>query len=107
MEIIKFEKWDPAADDPRKLKYAGQRTAQEVFEELRYRLESTGYLPDEYFLLDRDWENGREIPKDADIFCTTDYGGSEGLLRRAIFAKIYEYYGSNACIPIGIWSAGI
>lgn len=35
MEIIKFEKWDPAADDPRKLKYAGQRTAQEVFEELR------------------------------------------------------------------------
>ncbi|NBI69081.1 hypothetical protein D1646_20305, partial [Pseudoflavonifractor sp. 60] len=51
--------------------------------------------------------NGREIPKGASIFCTTDYGGSEGLLRRAIFAKIYEYYGSNACIPIGIWSAGI
>ena len=93
MEIIKFEKWDPAADDPRKLKYAGQRTAQEVFEELRYRLESTGYLPDEYFLLDRDWENGREIPKDADIFCTTDYGGSEGVYLD-VYLKWYEEHKS-------------
>ena len=38
-----------------------------------------GCLPDEYFLLDSFWENGREIPKDADIFCTTDYGASEGV----------------------------
>ena len=40
---------------------AGQRTAQEVFEELKHRLEIQGYLPDEYFLLDSLWENGREI----------------------------------------------
>lgn len=26
-----------------------KRVAQEVFEDLKYRLESTGYLPDEYF----------------------------------------------------------
>ena len=79
MEIIGFEKWKPSAENPRKREYAGQRMAQEVFEELKQRLESQGYLPDEYFLMDQHWENGREIPKNADIFCTTDYGGSEGV----------------------------
>jgi hypothetical protein len=86
---IEFEKWKPSADDPRKLEYDGQRTGQEVFEELKYRLESTGYLPDEYFILDSDWENGREIPADADIFCATDYGGSEGVYLD-VYLKWYD-----------------
>ena len=30
----------------------GGRTGQEVYEELKHRLEGMGYLPDEYFLLD-------------------------------------------------------
>ena len=89
MKPIEFEKWKPSADDPRKLEYAGQRTGQEVFEELKYRLESTGYLPDEYFILDSDWENGREIPADADIFCATDYGGSEGVYLD-VYLKWYD-----------------
>ena len=79
MNVIEFERWEPSADDPRNLEYAGQRPAAEGFEELKHRLESRGCLPDEYFLLDSFWENGREIPKDADIFCTTDYGASEGV----------------------------
>jgi hypothetical protein len=79
MKIIEFEKWVPSADDPRRREYAGQRTAQEVFEELKHRLEGMGYLPDEYFLMNSHWENCRKIPEDADIFCTTDYGGSEGV----------------------------
>ncbi len=79
MKIIELEKWTPSADDSRKREYAGQRTAQEVFEELKHRLEIQGYLPDEYFLLDSLWEDGREIPKDANVFCTADYGGSEGV----------------------------
>ena len=79
MERIELSRWEPSPEDPRRKQYAGQRTAQEVFEELKHRLEGMGYLPDEYFLMDRDWENGREIPRDADIFCTTDYGGSEGI----------------------------
>ena len=29
------------------------RTGQEVYEELKHRLEGMGYLPDEYFLLER------------------------------------------------------
>ena len=79
MNMIELERWRPSEEDPHKLEYAGQPTAQEVFEELKHRLESIGYLPDEHFLLDVYWEDGREIPKDADIFCTTDYGGSEGV----------------------------
>lgn len=79
MNIIELEKWIPDPDDPCQLKYAGQKTAQEVFEELKYCLESMGYLPDEYFHMDKEWEKGREIPKDANIFCTTDYGASEGI----------------------------
>jgi hypothetical protein len=61
------------------LVYAGQRKAQEVFAELQHRLESVGMLPDEYFLIDREWENGKEIPKNADIFSTVQYGSSEGI----------------------------
>ena len=79
MEVIELERWTPSGDGPGKLEYAGQPVAQEVFEELKYRLESMGCLPDEYFLLDRAWEDGREIPRGADVFCTVDYGESEGV----------------------------
>lgn len=78
MKQIEFERWIPDAENPRKLTYAGQRTAEDVFHELTAQLDSVGYLPDEYFLMDMGWRNGREIPKDADFFCKTDYGGSEG-----------------------------
>ena len=79
MKQIEFERWEPDAENPRKLTYAGQRTAEEVFRDLTAQLDSVGYLPDEYFLMDIGWRNGREIPKDADFFCKTDYGGSEGI----------------------------
>lgn len=79
MKVIELENWAPSQKGPRQLEYVGQPVAQEVFEELKHRLDSMGYLPEEYFLMDREWENGREIPKGADIFCTTDYGGSEGI----------------------------
>ena len=52
MSVIELEQWAPSDENPKKLKYAGQRPAEEVFEELKYRLESAGYLPDEYFLMD-------------------------------------------------------
>ncbi|MBD5102380.1 MAG: ankyrin repeat domain-containing protein [Subdoligranulum sp.] len=79
MATIEFERWERSEHDPGRLEYAGQRNAAEVFEELCARLELQGCLPEEYFLMDPAWGNGREIPKDADIFCTTDYGGSEGI----------------------------
>ena len=52
MDIIELEHGVPEPENPGRVKYAGQPTAQEVFEELKYRLESMGYLPDEYFVMD-------------------------------------------------------
>ena len=79
MKQIEFERWEPDAENPHRLTYAGQRTAEDVFYELKARLDSVGYLPDEYFSMDWRWEHGRQIPKGADFFCKTDYGGSEGI----------------------------
>ena len=55
MDVIELERWKPSESDPRKLEYAGQRMAQEVFEELKHRLEGMGYLPDEYFDIRSEW----------------------------------------------------
>ena len=79
MKQIEFERWEPDAENPCKLKYAGQRKAEDVFHELEAQLDSVGYLPDEYFTMDWRWEHGRQIPKGADFFCKTDYGANEGI----------------------------
>ncbi len=79
---MKFNCWNPSAGDPRQLEYAGQRPVQEVFEELKYRLESQGYLR-QYFLLNREREEGREIPKDTGVFFIIGFGSNEGMLLRA------------------------
>ena len=89
--MIELERWEPMPEEPKRMRYMGQRTAQEVFEELRQHLESMGYLPDEYFNLEVDWRNGREIPEGADLFCTTDYGGSEG-----IYLDVYLKWRENS-----------
>ncbi len=79
MNVIELERWVPSVEDSRKLQYAGQPLAQEVFEELKHRLEGQGYLPDEYFEMRDEWEGGREIPRGSNLFCTVDYGASEGV----------------------------
>ena len=79
MTAIELEIWEPNPEDPRYLRYVGQPITEEVFHALEQRLIEQGWLPDEYFLMDMDWEHGREIPKGADIFCTTDWGSSEGV----------------------------
>ena len=79
MEVIRFERWKVSDKDPNRMEYLGQRSAKEVFEELYHRLLNMGYLPDEYFLLSEDWKDGRLIPEEADFFCCTDYGESEGI----------------------------
>ena len=89
MKRIEFEHWIQDTENPRKLTYAGQRTAEDVFHELEAHLDSVGYLPDEYLLLDIHWQNGREMPRDADFFCKTDYGGSEGIYLD-VFLEWYE-----------------
>ena len=89
MKPIELELWKPDQEDSHNLKYVGQPVAEAVFMELGQRLESMGLMPDEYFLMDREWENGREIPKGADVFVTTDYGESEGIYLDG-YLKWYE-----------------
>ena len=89
MNPIELEIWRPREDDPRYSERVGQRSAEEVLRELEQRLDGMGMLPDEYLLLDRDWQDGRLIPKDADIFVTTDYGESEGIYLDG-YLKWYE-----------------
>ena len=89
MNTIDLEIWEPNPDDPRYMRYVGQPVAEDVFHELENRLKMSGYLPDEYFLMDMDWEDGRQIPKGSIIFCTTDYGGSEGVYVD-VYLKWYE-----------------
>jgi hypothetical protein len=87
MKSIETEYYKPHPEKSGYVVYDKGRSVQEVFSELRHRLESVGYLPDEYFMLDMDWENGKLWPKDGDIFCTVDYGGSEG-----IYLDVYLKY---------------
>lgn len=79
MQPIELEHWEPDPQDTRYMRYVGQPKAEAVFRELEQRLDSMGMLPDEYLTLDSEWEGGREIPRGADIFVTTDYGESEGI----------------------------
>ena len=94
MEPIELEIWEPNPEDPRYMRYVGQPVAEEAFRELEKRLKASGLLPDEYFLMDLEWENGRKIPKGANIYCTTDYGESEG-----IYVDVYlKWYENNKSI---------
>lgn len=79
MKVIEFDRWKVSDNDPRRVEHLGMRSAQEVFAELQSRLQYTGYMPDEYFLLDSEWEDGKLLPEEAEFFCDTDYGASEGI----------------------------
>jgi len=79
MPKIDLYLYGPVEGQPGHSHIVGQPTAQEMFAQLEQHLNSIGYLPDDYFSLDRDWQNGVKIPADADIVCTADYGGSEGV----------------------------
>ncbi len=49
VEPIEIHKYEPNPENPPYLRYAGNRTVGEVFEELQGRLKAEGLLPEEYF----------------------------------------------------------
>ena len=57
----------------------GGRTALEVYEELKRRLEGMGYLPDAFFRMEPEWGDGREFPRGAEVSCTAYYGPGDGV----------------------------
>ena len=68
MKRIEFEHWIQDTEN-RKEKADLCRSAHSgrCFHELEAHLDSVGYLPDEYLLLDSRWQNGREMPRDANF----------------------------------------
>ncbi|MBO4914385.1 MAG: ankyrin repeat domain-containing protein [Oscillospiraceae bacterium] len=89
MKPIETDIWRPKEDDPHYTEFVGMRSAVEVFEELKQRLDGMGLLPDEYFELAPEWKNGKLLPRDAGFFVTTDYGESEGVYLDA-YLKWFE-----------------
>ena len=80
MPIIETENWRKNPDKPGTVIFDSQRKAQDIFVELKEHLKSDGRLPDEYFLFDTsNWGKGALFPRDADIICDVNYGGSEGI----------------------------
>lgn len=81
MPIIETEIWKPNPERPGTIIFDSQRIAQDVFTELEAHLKADGRLPDEYFLFDSNgnWRNGALFPKDGEILCNVNYGGSEGI----------------------------
>jgi hypothetical protein len=79
MNIIEMEIWKDNPDRPGTLIFDRQRIAQDVFNELEAHLKADGRLPDEYFLFSHNWRDGKLFPKNADILCNVNFGGSEGI----------------------------
>ena len=57
----------------------GGRTALEVYEELKRRLEGMGYLPDAFSRMEPEWGDGREFPRGTEVSCTAYYGPGDGV----------------------------
>jgi hypothetical protein len=96
MPIVETEVWKKNPERPGTVIFDSQRPDQDVFDDLKAHLEADGRLPDEYFLFDAhsNWRNNALFPRDAEILCSTDYGGSEGVYLD-IFVRyqkdVYEY----------------
>ena len=80
MPIIETEIWKKNPDKPGTVIFDSLRPAEEVFKELKAHLKAEGRLPDDYFSFsDYRWPDGAMFPRDADIKCNVDFGGSEGI----------------------------
>lgn len=54
-EPIDIEVWEPNPEKPGYLRFVRMKTIQEVFDELKARLEADGLLPDEYFMVSSEY----------------------------------------------------
>lgn len=81
MPVIETENWVKNPDRPGTVIFDSLRPAQDVFDDLKAHLEADGRMPDEYFLFDAhgSWREGAMFPKDGEIICNVNYGGSEGV----------------------------
>jgi len=102
--IIKLETWKKDPDHPGAVIFDQQRVAQDIFNELETHLKTDGRLPDEYFLFDtRTWKDGALFPRDGEILCITNYGGSEGIYLDISVRHEKDVYEFNQATHSGEW----
>lgn len=65
-------------DEKGRIRKLDMRTCQDVFDELKDKLESAGLLPDEYFIMDYSIEDDKK-PVFSEAICSVDFGNSEGI----------------------------
>ena len=78
MHIIETEIWKDHPEKPTVVIFDQQRVAQDIFNELVVHLKADVRMPDEYFLLNHDWQDGKLFPRDAHIISSANFGGNEG-----------------------------
>lgn len=80
MSRIETEIWESVKEENGKVRYVGQRMAEDIFKEIKKTLKEEGLMPQEYFLmnpcLNRESTN---FPRIDDVICYTRWGGSEGI----------------------------
>lgn len=77
--------WEPNPEKPGYLRFVRMKTVQEVFDELKARLEAENLVPDEYFHADIEHRYNNNTPEEMPIpsefwrvACFAVKGGSEG-----------------------------
>ena len=103
MPIIETELWKKNPDRPGTIIFDQQRVAQDIFNELEAHLKADGRMPDEYLLFSSHglWTNGALFPKDAEMLCNVNYGGSEGIyldISVRYEKEVYEYNKENGVL---------
>lgn len=78
IKSFEVDRWSER-DENGGMQHIGMLKLGEVFEMLKEHLISIDMLPDEYFLMDRDWNEDRELPDYDYAVCVPNFGGSEGI----------------------------
>lgn len=80
MKLIETVIWEPVPGKPNYVMKKGFRKVSEVFAELESELKSEGLYPEEYFLLDRDFQNENMLcPEFQDVISYAQWGTNEGI----------------------------
>lgn len=80
MKMIETCIYEPIPDKPGYVRNVGARKAKEVFEELEKALQEANLLPNEYFLLDTEFDNEKALfPEMVDVIAYANWGSSEGI----------------------------
>ncbi len=91
MDIIETKIYEPMPGNPKLLKEVGARKAVDVFNELEERLRQLGLYPEEYFLLDSEFEDEKALfPDMVDMCCYAQWGGSEGIYLEVFIVTVVD-----------------